>query len=101
LADCEGSYTYHLRVELDEGGIQSAFCTCPYDYAGYCKHIVALLLTYIHNRLSSPSAKVWRPCLKMWISRPVGDACQLADLHLNFTTGLRHPCHPQPWSPSN
>lgn len=49
LADCEGSYTYHLRVELDESGIQSASCTCPYDYAGYCKHIIALLLTYIHE----------------------------------------------------
>ncbi len=49
LADCEGSYTYHLRVELDEGGIQSASCSYPYEYAGYCKNIVALLLTYIHK----------------------------------------------------
>jgi uncharacterized Zn finger protein len=49
LADCEGTYTYHLRVELDEGGIQSATCTCPYEFGGYCKHLVALLLTYIHK----------------------------------------------------
>lgn len=49
LADCEGIYTYHVRVELDEGGIRSTTCTCPYDFDGYCKHIVALLLTYIHK----------------------------------------------------
>lgn len=49
LADCVGTETYHLRVELDEGGIQSATCTCPYGLGGYCKHLVALLLTYIHK----------------------------------------------------
>ena len=49
LAECKGTYTYHLRVELDEGGIQSASCTCPYEFGGYCKHLVALLLTYIHK----------------------------------------------------
>ncbi len=48
---CEGSSApfYQLRVQLDEGGIQEASCTCPYDWGGYCKHIVALMLTYIHN----------------------------------------------------
>ncbi len=49
LAECVGTDTYHLRVELDEGGIQSAGCTCPYGFGGYCKHLVALLLTYIHK----------------------------------------------------
>lgn len=48
---CEGSSApfYQLRVQLDEGGIQEASCTCPYDWGGYCKHIIALMLTYIHN----------------------------------------------------
>jgi uncharacterized Zn finger protein len=48
---CEGSSApfYQLRVQLDEGGIQEASCTCPYDWGGYCKHIVSLILTYIHN----------------------------------------------------
>lgn len=48
---CEGSSApfYQLRVQLDEGGIQEASCTCPYDWGGYCKHIIALILTYIHN----------------------------------------------------
>src|SRR5919199_5543611 len=46
--ECEGSGSpfYKVRVELDEGGIRSAACTCPYDFGGYCKHIVALLLAY-------------------------------------------------------
>ncbi len=48
---CEGSSApfYQLRVQLDEDGIQEASCTCPYDWGGYCKHIIALILTYIHN----------------------------------------------------
>ena len=49
LAECVGTDTYHLRVELDEGGLQSASCTCPYEFGGICKHLVALLLTYIHT----------------------------------------------------
>jgi len=49
--DCEGTQApfYHVQVELDEAGIRSAHCTCPYDYAGLCKHTVALLLTYMHH----------------------------------------------------
>jgi len=48
---CEGSSApfYQIHVQLDEGGIQEASCTCPYDRGGYCKHIVALMLTYMHN----------------------------------------------------
>jgi len=49
--DCEGSYApfYKVRVELDDGGIRSANCNCEYDFGGYCKHIVALLLVYINS----------------------------------------------------
>ena len=49
---CEGSdyAPYHIHVTLDEAGnIDTAFCTCPYDWGGDCKHIVALLLTYLHE----------------------------------------------------
>ena len=47
---CEGTQSpfYKVRVELDSGGVRSATCTCPYDFGGYCKHIVALLLAYAH-----------------------------------------------------
>jgi len=51
IGKCEGSSApfYQIHVQLDEGGIQEASCTCPYDWGGYCKHIIALVLTYIHN----------------------------------------------------
>ncbi|MCX6028182.1 MAG: SWIM zinc finger family protein [Chloroflexi bacterium] len=41
---------YEIAVTLlDDGGIGSATCTCPYDWGGYCKHIVAVLLTALHE----------------------------------------------------
>ncbi len=40
---------YHVGVNL-QGDDFSASCTCPYDWEGYCKHIVAVLLTWIHDR---------------------------------------------------
>lgn len=51
IGKCEGNSApfYHLSVQLDEGGIQEAFCSCPYDWGGYCKHIIALMLTFIHH----------------------------------------------------
>ena len=51
-ATCQGSeFTpYNVSVELTSTGIADAVCSCPYDWGGDCKHIVALLLTYIHER---------------------------------------------------
>jgi uncharacterized Zn finger protein len=48
IGECEGNESpfYKVRVELDGGGIRTATCTCPYDFGGYCKHIIALLLAY-------------------------------------------------------
>ena len=52
--ECAGTYAPYYRVqveqvELDEAGIAGASCTCLYEYGGYCKHIVALLLAYLHH----------------------------------------------------
>ncbi len=46
-AEVEGSHylPYQVRITFDESGIREAFCTCPYDWGGWCKHIVAVLLT--------------------------------------------------------
>ncbi|MEW8959796.1 MAG: SWIM zinc finger family protein [Moorella sp. (in: firmicutes)] len=46
---CDGSQDepYTVGVMLGENGISEAYCTCP--RGGFCKHIVALLLTYIHE----------------------------------------------------
>ena len=48
---CEGTDIdpYRVTVELMPTGISSAYCSCPYDWEGDCKHIVALLLTYVHT----------------------------------------------------
>ena len=49
--ECAGTYApyYRVQVELDEAGIAEASCTCPYEFGGYCKHVVALLLAYLHH----------------------------------------------------
>ncbi len=48
---CEGTQApfYKVRAELDAGGVRSASCDCEYSFPGYCKHVVALLLTYAHK----------------------------------------------------
>jgi len=46
-AQCEGSRSsvYHVQAEFDDTGIADVACSCP--VGGDCKHIVALLLTWI------------------------------------------------------
>ncbi len=51
-ARVQGSDTapYEIAVSLlDNGSIDDATCTCPNDWGGYCKHIVAVLLTALHG----------------------------------------------------
>lgn len=50
-ASVEGSEAEPYRIQLyfDKAGITNAICTCPYDYEGWCKHIVAALLVYLHQ----------------------------------------------------
>ena len=50
-AECEGTsdQNYRVSVFLTEYGISEASCSCPYDWGGYCKHIVALLLVYLNE----------------------------------------------------
>jgi uncharacterized Zn finger protein len=47
----EGSqYTpYRINISFGQNGVTSASCTCPYDWGGWCKHIVAVLLTCLHE----------------------------------------------------
>ena len=54
--NCEGESEpfYRLRIRLSGGGIWEASCSCPYDYGGYCKHIIALALTWIQAPGSIP-----------------------------------------------
>lgn len=50
---------YHISARLGTSGIQETACSCPYDWGGDCKHIVALLLTYLHE----PESFEGRPTL--------------------------------------
>lgn len=50
LADCAGTYTYHLRVELDEGSVQNATCTCPYEIS---KPLNRALVMMMKNSVST------------------------------------------------
>jgi uncharacterized Zn finger protein len=65
LAHVEGSSyePYEVTVELSEHGVIEAYCTCPYDWGGYCKHVVAALLAYANTS--------WPPC---WLTpeSPIG-----------------------------
>lgn len=51
FAEVEGSEyePYKVFIELGHSGIEDAECSCPYDYGGDCKHIVAVLLTCIYS----------------------------------------------------
>ena len=48
---CEGTSApyYRVQVVFGDAGIREANCTCPYEFEGYCKHIVALLFEYLHR----------------------------------------------------
>jgi len=48
---CRGSSNtpYRVSAQLGPGGVMTAHCSCPYDWGGICKHLVALLLTWVHD----------------------------------------------------
>ncbi|NJR54817.1 MAG: hypothetical protein HC768_09635 [Acaryochloris sp. CRU_2_0] len=50
-AKVEGSEfdPYRISISFDKGGITRVYCTCPYDFEGWCKHIIATLLTCLHQ----------------------------------------------------
>ena len=48
-AEVEGSDLYEVTIVLDDGDVAEARCTCPYDFDGYCKHVVAVLLKLVHG----------------------------------------------------
>lgn len=66
-ADVEGSEIspYRVSIGFDLGGITTASCSCPYDYEGWCKHIVATLLMCCHQ----PNMIEERPTLEQLLDR--------------------------------
>jgi len=78
-AQVEGSAPepYRVSVRLDEqGNIQEAFCSCPYEGSGDCKHIVAALLFFLRR----PEEVSARPSLRTLLESQTRDQL-LALLH--------------------
>lgn len=50
-ASCQGSdlEPYEVRARLSAVGVEETACSCPYEYDGLCKHLVALLLAWLHT----------------------------------------------------
>jgi uncharacterized Zn finger protein len=49
------SMSYFINLEFNDKSITTADCTCPYDYSGWCKHLVAVGLTCLHKPESIPA----------------------------------------------
>jgi len=51
VAHIQGSQyePYRVTVTLGSVGIEKTACTCPYDWGGVCKHVVATLLTWVRE----------------------------------------------------
>ncbi len=84
-AEVEGSSSepYEVEVTFDEQGISDAYCTCPYDWGGWCKHIVAVLLAVAE----APDRIKVRSTVESLIETL--DASQLRDVVLTLVE--RHP----------
>lgn len=66
-ADVEGSEVapYRVSLQFDASSISSVRCTCPYNYEGWCKHIVAAALTCVRQ----PDRIELRPTLSQLLER--------------------------------
>ena len=42
-ATVRGTHDYEVSITVSDDGIRT-YCSCPYDYPGACKHIIAVLL---------------------------------------------------------
>ena len=49
-AKVEGSdwEPYQVQIEFDDAGVVSGDCSCPYDWGGWCKHLVGVALTCLN-----------------------------------------------------
>ncbi|WP_298904074.1 SWIM zinc finger family protein [uncultured Nostoc sp.] len=58
---------HQVSIPFDAGGITPTCCNCAYDYDGWCKHIIATLLTCSRQleRIEE------RPTLEHLLNRPL------------------------------
>ena len=66
-AEVEGSdiRPYQVSISFDGEELGEVYCSCPYDYGGYCKHIVATLLVCLRE----PENIELRPTLEEILDR--------------------------------
>lgn len=48
-AQVSGRYDYRVSIWVKADGKIGTHCSCPYDYGGDCKHIVATLLAWVNE----------------------------------------------------
>lgn len=84
--EVEGSQyePYQVQVSFDQAGITDTYCTCPYDWGGWCKHIVAVLLAY----LDDPQAVEERASLESQIKALEAQQLQAVLLRLAVEPGI-------------
>ena len=51
VADVDGSdiELYKVNIEVEKDKLGTVYCSCPYSFGGYCKHIVAALLVCLRE----------------------------------------------------
>ncbi len=83
-AEVQGSDVdpYRVTATFGPSGEIEAHCTCPYMSVGWCKHIVAALLQYLHD----PGSVEERPTLESLLAGLDRDQlvhllCRVADRH--------------------
>lgn len=81
LAAVEGTEETPYRVSVSLDGDYKADCSCPYDFGGWCKHIVAALLVY----LEEPELAVVKPALETLLEPLTEPRLRSALLHLLVT----------------
>jgi len=49
IAEVEGSdiKPYQVNIEVEKEKLGTVYCSCPYSFGGYCKHIVARAIAYV------------------------------------------------------
>lgn len=79
-AEVEGSEDrpYRVRVVFDKLGVAEADCTCPYDWGGFCKHIVAVLLAYANE----PELAAEKPSVAAMLEPLSAEGLRRALLHV-------------------
>jgi uncharacterized Zn finger protein len=84
-AEVEGSRyePYRVWITFDQAGITDGECSCPYDWGGWCKHLVATALAILND----PGRVEARPALEDLVDGLNREALQELVLHL----AARHP----------